>query len=85
MVSRARVAAARVATAARAHQDRTGICAASSASMMRASPCNLGLDARKTLDHRHVGETVGDALGKAAVMVLDGALQPLGAPQHARW
>ena len=58
------VAEARVATAASAHQDRTGICAAEQLVPDAAQSPRFQLDAREALDDGHVPEGIGRMLGQ---------------------
>ena len=62
------VVEARVSTATIAHQDSTGICAASSRSTMSRRPGHLGLDAGKALHQRDIAQGVGGALGERGVV-----------------
>ena len=78
------VAEARVATAAIAHQDSTGIWASSTRVGDLLQRVGFGLDAREALDHRHIAERVGDMFGERTVVALDGLLQPFGAAQDDR-
>ena len=72
------VVAARVSTAAIAHQDSTGICAPSSLVDHVPQAGDFGLDAGEALHQGDVAERVGGAFGEVAVVALDRALQRLG-------
>ncbi len=74
------VVAARVATAASAHQESTGICAASSRFATSLHAVHFGIDAGEALDQRDIAERIGRALGEIGVITLDADLQRLGTP-----
>ena len=72
----------RVATAASAHHDSTGICAASTRSMISRKAARFALDAGEGLDHRQIAQDVRRLLGQMARYHLDIGLQALGPAQH---
>ncbi len=81
IASKVRVAAARAATTATAHQERTGSCADSTASRSRPRARGLAFDPGEALDHRDIAEHVGGALCQIRVVALDVVLQDVR-PTH---
>ena len=75
------VAEARVATAATAHQDSTGICAASSASMISRSARDSASIRVKLWMTGTLPKSIGGAFGEVGIEAFDPPLHPLGAAQ----
>ena len=78
------VVAERVSTAITAHQESTGICAASRRSTSSRRLDHLGLDAGEALHQRDIAQRVRGALGERREVALDLALQLLGLVDHQR-